>query len=427
MKLKLTKTSNISYYNSSLINIDIQQYVVSVVASQIGNANIESCKAQAIAARTNAYNSNNITDASPQCFNALRLDKTKYPNCYLAVQQTAGQLLYYNNSPAKPASYSQNNGGRTTSSKQRWGTQKPWLIQQDDPYDSGARKGHGVGMSQRGCKKMGQLGKNYKQILRFYYPNTIIKKGGNNMISANQFVQQALAIANQPTVKFNGKTCYGNTYYQLGASGQKQSGIYKCDCRGYIIWTLKKLGISLSSAGTNYMSRNQMTSVNKFTKASQLKPGMLVFKSRDKNDPNYSLPSKYKLKGSNYSQKFGQLDVYHVGIVVQVSPTLVIKHCSGTSNHSGILTDTVIGKWNWCGFINNIEQSQQNVKYYDTATVIGNGKLNLRVSPNKTASRIMYLAPGTVVTILQKLGDWCKVSYGENIGYVMSGYIKDVV
>ena len=41
---------------------------------------------------------------------------------------------------------------------------------------SGNGFGHGVGMSQWGAFNMGQSGYNYKEILKFYYPNTLLKK-----------------------------------------------------------------------------------------------------------------------------------------------------------------------------------------------------------------------------------------------------------
>ena len=49
--------------------------------------------------------------------------------------------------------------------------------------------------------------------------------------------------------------------YKDGSSGQKSGDTWLCDCRGLILWALRLLGVSVSSAGTNWMIRNQMTSV----------------------------------------------------------------------------------------------------------------------------------------------------------------------
>jgi stage II sporulation protein D len=51
---------------------------------------------------------------------------------------------------------------------------------------SGNGFGHGVGMSQWGAFKMGQSGYNYKEILKFYYPNTLLKKI-NDLVNTQAF------------------------------------------------------------------------------------------------------------------------------------------------------------------------------------------------------------------------------------------------
>jgi stage II sporulation protein D len=52
---------------------------------------------------------------------------TGYSNAYEGIKITAGQTLYYNNKLAR-IYYSSSNGGRTTSSKERWGGDYPYLI-----------------------------------------------------------------------------------------------------------------------------------------------------------------------------------------------------------------------------------------------------------------------------------------------------------
>jgi peptidoglycan hydrolase-like amidase len=53
IKLSLFKNSNISFFNAHAITLDLEDYISGCVAQEIGNAHIEACKAQAIAARTN--------------------------------------------------------------------------------------------------------------------------------------------------------------------------------------------------------------------------------------------------------------------------------------------------------------------------------------------------------------------------------------
>jgi len=49
-------------------------------------------------------------------------------------------------------------------------------IKGDKVYFDGFGYGHGVGMSQEGAKKMAEIGKNYRDILNFYYRGTSIKR-----------------------------------------------------------------------------------------------------------------------------------------------------------------------------------------------------------------------------------------------------------
>ena len=53
LKLSLNKDSNISFFNAQTVSLDLEDYISGCVAQEIGNAHIEACKAQAIAARTN--------------------------------------------------------------------------------------------------------------------------------------------------------------------------------------------------------------------------------------------------------------------------------------------------------------------------------------------------------------------------------------
>lgn len=93
------------------------------MASEIGNAHIEACKAQAVVARTYAYpyaqSGKPITDSGSkhQAYRATRYDKCKYPNACNATEQTKGIVLMYNSNVIPTCSYSASNGGRTTSSE----------------------------------------------------------------------------------------------------------------------------------------------------------------------------------------------------------------------------------------------------------------------------------------------------------------------
>ena len=184
INLKITREENAQYFNRNVgdvVEIDFEKYIRGVVASEIGNSNINAAKAQAIAARTYAaycgvLRGKEISDSSAttQAFRASRLDEKAYPNALIAARETAGMMLYYNNKPAVTV-YSASNGGETVSYLTKWGKNIDYLTQKKDVWDAnfGAKKnGHGVGMSQDGAKWAGANNFDYIDILNFYYPYT---------------------------------------------------------------------------------------------------------------------------------------------------------------------------------------------------------------------------------------------------------------
>ena len=187
MKIKV----KLDRMDGSISEFELEDYVCGVVASEMGNAPIEACKAQAVAARTNAwtyaFSGKSISDKGIQAFRLDRMNCEKYPVAKSAADETKGEILYYQQELVSPCSFSLSNGGRTVSSASRWGGTRPYLIEKDDPYDlsstSGKKLGHGVGMSQRGAMEMARRGFSYEEILSFYYPGTTIIEGDDGAMA----------------------------------------------------------------------------------------------------------------------------------------------------------------------------------------------------------------------------------------------------
>lgn len=57
-------------------------------------------------------------------------------------------------------------------------------------------------------------------------------------------------------------------------------------------------------------------------------------------------------------------------------------------------------------------------------TVTATTNVNVRMSPNETAERLGILTGGTTVDLLGREGDWCKVSYNGQVGYVKGEYVE---
>lgn len=199
IKVKLTCAANAAHYHVSkgdVVTIPFEQYLLGVIPSEIGNAPLEACKAQAIAARTYALpyilKDAAISDASAsaQAYRVERASNPVYGNAHRGVAETAGLVLYYDGCPLRSCPFSKSNGGRTTSNAERWGSALlPYLPAQDDPWDlaatGGEKAGHGVGMSQEGAiYAAGTLDKTCEEILAFYYPGCEIRPAEGKEVSA---------------------------------------------------------------------------------------------------------------------------------------------------------------------------------------------------------------------------------------------------
>lgn len=123
--------------------LETEEYLKSVVPSEMPGAwNIEALKAQAVCARNYTYlNKNRYSkygfdmDSTTAC-QAYNGVTSEYPNSTQAVEETKGQILFYNNSPAE-LFYSSSSGGYTEDVKNVWGsTNYPYLISVNDPYDN---------------------------------------------------------------------------------------------------------------------------------------------------------------------------------------------------------------------------------------------------------------------------------------------------
>lgn len=180
VRIKLTRDENATFYSvpvGTIITLDMEEYLMGVVPAEIGNAPIEACKAQAVAARSFGYvrSSAGIIDDTTmnQAYRAPRAVSNDYPNAHQAVKETAGQMLYYGGKVATTY-YSHSNGGRVMACHEVWSQNIPYLVGKFDPWTTEPKNGHGVGMSQMGAIRAAEAGLSYKEILQFYYPGTLL-------------------------------------------------------------------------------------------------------------------------------------------------------------------------------------------------------------------------------------------------------------
>ena len=216
--------------------------------------------------------------------------------------------------------------------------------------------------------------------------------------------------------------------YSLG-----NSSTTKCDCIGMVKYGLRKNGVTLTTTGTNWTIRNQVTNIRKITGVSVLKVGDVVFKAKSPGESGYNLPSKYQKGGSAYN---GDLNDYcHIGVVKSVSPLRIIHMTSPTAK-----TDTAIGKWKVAAdlksqYISDSTPSPsptpdpdpEPTPYADTAVVYApTGKwVKMRQQPT-TKCRIYDDVPiGSTVTVVSRGYEWTRISYGRRKGwYMMTKFLK---
>ena len=182
IKVKITTNENIKFYGcekNTIKEIELEDYVAIVVASEMGNAPAEALKAQAIASRSYAcaqgvLEGKVISDSASKA-QAFRAPRYTYKNAQTAAKATAGQVLKYGGRYASTY-FCQSNGGRTYSSEEVWGGKRNYLIARKDEWTTEKKNGHGVGMSQIGAINAAKQGIGFRDILSFYYPKTTLEQ-----------------------------------------------------------------------------------------------------------------------------------------------------------------------------------------------------------------------------------------------------------
>lgn len=70
-------------------------------------------------------------------------------------------------------------------------------------------------------------------------------------------------------------------------------------------------------------------------------------------------------------------------------------------------------------------QMQESAAGAETiGTVTATTNINVRASASQTADRLGVLAGGESVDLIENMGDWCKIKYNGQIGYVKSEYVQ---
>ena len=122
--------------------VDLEDYVKGVLPAEMpGDWSLEALKAQAVCARTfaclntkhlSAYGFDVCNSTDCQVYNGVSNATTSTDR---AVEETAGECLYYNGELAE-AYYHSSDGGATEDAQNVWGTNVPYLQGKKDPYEA---------------------------------------------------------------------------------------------------------------------------------------------------------------------------------------------------------------------------------------------------------------------------------------------------
>lgn len=213
-----------------------------------------------------------------------------------------------------------------------------------------------------------------------------------------------------------------NPSYETGHDGSDG----QCDCIGMCRGALKRAGATDISnmRGTNQAARHTIENLHQFSSASELNVGDVVLKTRDKDDPNMPLPDKYRKGGSDYSEKWGETNFTHIGTVTKTNP-LEITHM--TSPHA--LKDTKIGTWSYVGQLPWVgegggggggggDDPMKARVYAESGTTV-----NMRKKPSTSSALVERVPIGSIVDVLEKGDEWCKIAYCDSAGCTWRGYM----
>lgn len=179
-------------YLDSVHVMDIEEYLKYVVPAEMkaGSFPAGALQAQAIASRSyamyhmnkNKNNSFDVIDVSSS-YQAMHVNM-QHANSDAAVNATSGQIRIYNGAAAQ-CCFCHANDGTQKAAHEKWpGEVVPYLPRQVDQWTRNANvpgDGHGVGMSQEGCKWAINNGYSIKQVLDFYYPGTTAATNYNGL------------------------------------------------------------------------------------------------------------------------------------------------------------------------------------------------------------------------------------------------------
>lgn len=217
------------------------------------------------------------------------------------------------------------------------------------------------------------------------------------------------------------RECLGYPYVSPGTNDSR--GI---DCSGLWVKCFRDQGASIYH-GSNTIFHDYCSETGKLTSASQLCPGMAVFKCKAWTDSEADRKNKW------YKKEPGNLS--HIGMVVSVNP-LEIIHASSVAGE--VTIDTKLGKWAQYGKVKNVDYDGGSIDPEPTPgpepepepskimqVYAENGKpVNMREKPALNAPRVEKVPVGESVTWLKEDGaGWAYIQWKKKKGWMLECFL----
>jgi stage II sporulation protein D len=340
---------------------------------------------------------------------------------------------------------------------------------------SGKGYGHGVGLSQYGAKKAAEVGKNYKEILTFYYENTILATLYKSAPEQPEPVDPAPApVKPAPTptpenpipppvkdekapvikdvkLSYDSKTNQVKLGFAINENAKVT--VYVKDQNGEILTYLingseKKAGSHSAVWNVSKVNNGKYTFGIIAVDGSNNRSSVTVPFTLTKHAPKDTTAPVIKNMKTSFDSKTNKVFLrYEINESAKV--TVYVKDSKGkileylvknTQKQKG----TQWASWNVAKvnngtykFVITATDSSNNKRSAETAYTltkpakkvtgkVNATKLNVRSKPSTSAKILGYLKKNQTVTVLRKTGSWYEIEYGKGKGYVYSKYVTIV-
>ena len=206
---------------------------------------------------------------------------------------------------------------------------------------------------------------------------------------------------------------------ELAKAGYKYLGIpySKMDCQAFVEKCLSDMGININLAGSNAWFRecrsNGFVGTPEECKAKYglIPPGAFLFILKHDGKE----PAKYKGDGIGNAS--------HIGIYTG-DGAIHSSQSRGYVCQSKFAGKSINGGWNYVGLWDRIDYGLKEGEILTATVYASNGKsVNLRKQKSTSSDRLEAVPNETVVEVLEKGAEWCKVKYNGMTGYMMSSFL----